>query len=204
MDMRQLIAFCVAVLLSGLVVSKCRKKKEEVRSFHTVGTVSGEHHIQIWVKDYGMIAVRLDADHAPITVTNFINLAKRGFYDGLTFHRVIDGFMIQGGDPNCDGTGGSEQRIKGEFSDNGVDNPLTHTRGALSMARSGDRNSASSQFFIVQRESAHLNGSYAVFGYVTDGMDVVDRICEETEIQNNDGTVAKENQPVIEKVTVVD
>ena len=126
---------------------------------------------------------------------------KQHFYDGLTFHRIIDGFMIQGGDPLGDGTGGSEETIKGEFSNNGVENPLKHTRGALSMARSQDYDSASSQFFIVQSESSHLDGDYAVFGYVYEGMDIVDQICKDTPVEDNNGTVKKENQPVIESIT---
>ena len=138
--------------------------------------LTGKHHVVIAVKDYGNISVELDADAAPITVTNFVTLAKSGFYDGLTFHRIISGFMIQGGDPLGDGTGGSDTKIKGEFSDNGVSNKLTHKRGAISMARSSSNNSASSQFFIVHKDSTYLDGKYACFGYVTDGMDVVDKI----------------------------
>lgn len=163
-----------------------------------------KHHVKINVKDYGTISVELDPTYAPITVENFLTLAESGFYDGLTFHRIIDGFMIQGGDPLGTGLGGSDTTIKGEFSSNGVENPLSHTRGAISMARSQDKDSASSQFFIVHQDSPHLDGDYAVFGYVTDGMDVVDKICEDTKVTDRNGTVAKENQPVIESVEVVD
>lgn len=163
-----------------------------------------KHHVKINVKDYGTISVELDPTYAPITVENFLSLAESGFYDGLTFHRIIDGFMIQGGDPLGTGLGGSDTTIKGEFSSNGVDNPLSHTRGAISMARSQDKNSASSQFFIVHQDSPHLDGDYAVFGYVTDGMDIVDKICEDTKVTDRNGTVAKENQPVIESIEVVD
>ncbi|MCQ5386803.1 peptidylprolyl isomerase [Hungatella hathewayi] len=163
-----------------------------------------KHHVKINVKDYGTISVELNPTYAPITVENFLSLAESGFYDGLTFHRIIDGFMIQGGDPLGTGLGGSDTTIKGEFSSNGVENPLSHTRGAISMARSQDKDSASSQFFIVHQDSPHLDGDYAVFGYVTDGMDVVDKICEDTKVTDRNGTVAKENQPVIESVEVVD
>ena len=156
------------------------------------------------MKDYGTIKVELDADAAPITVTNFVNLAKKGFYDGLTFHRIMSGFMIQGGDPRGDGTGGSDQTIKGEFSQNGVENNLLHTRGAISMARSRANDSASSQFFIVHEDSKHLDGSYAAFGYVTEGMDVVDRICEDAEPTDNNGTIPTEEQPVMTSVKVID
>lgn len=166
--------------------------------------LSGKHHVVIKVKDYGKIEVELDADTAPISVTNFVNLAKEGFYDGLTFHRIIDGFMIQGGDPSGNGTGGSDQTIKGEFSENGVENNISHVRGTISMARSSDNDSASSQFFIVQSDSTYLDGQYAGFGTVTSGMDIVDKICKDTPVTDTNGTVEKENQPVIEKITVKD
>lgn len=165
---------------------------------------AGMHHVTITVKDYGTISVELDGDKAPITVANFLKLAGDGFYDGLTFHRIISGFMIQGGDPLGTGLGGSDEEIKGEFASNGVENPLSHTRGAISMARSQMKDSASSQFFIVHEDSTFLDGEYACFGYVTDGMDVVDAICEAIQVEDNNGTVAKENQPVIESIVVVD
>ena len=127
----------------------------------------------------GIIKVELDAENAPITVENFEKLVKEGFYDGLTFHRVIKGFMIQGGDPKGNGTGGSSEKIRGEFSDNGVPNNILHERGVISMARSMDPNSASSQFFIMHQDAPHLDGSYAAFGHVVEGMDVVDEIANE-------------------------
>ena len=134
---------------------------------------------EIEVKDYGTIKVELDADTAPISVTNFVKLAQEHFYDGLTFHRIIDGFMIQGGDPEGTGRGGSDETIKGEFSENGVKNDISHERGVISMARSSDPDSASSQFFIVQSDSTYLDGQYAAFGHVTEGMDIVDQICKD-------------------------
>ncbi len=166
--------------------------------------LTGLHHVTIDVQDYGTISLELDADTAPISVTNFINLANEGFYDGLTFHRIISGFMIQGGDPNGNGTGGSEKTIKGEFSANGVENDISHVRGVISMARANDPDSGSSQFFIVHEDSTFLDGQYASFGHVTDGMDVVDAICEAVPVQDNNGTVAAADQPVITAVTVVD
>lgn len=166
--------------------------------------LSGKHHIKINMKDYGTIEVELDADQAPITVTNFVNLAKDGFYDGLTFWRIIDGFMMQGGDPRGNGTGGSGQEIKGEFSENGVENTLSHTRGAISMARSSLPDSASSQFFIMHQDGTALDGKYACFGYVTSGMEIVDEICENAVVIDGNGTVPSENQPVIESIEVVD
>lgn len=165
---------------------------------------TGKHHAKIVVKNYGTIALELDADVAPITVENFANLVNEGFYNGLTFHRIISGFMIQGGDPLGNGTGGSSKTIKGEFASNGVKNSISHVRGTISMARSSMPNSASSQFFIVHKDSTFLDGQYAAFGTVTSGMDVVDKICAETAVEDDNGTVEKNNQPVIEKITMID
>ena len=165
---------------------------------------SGKHHVAITVRDYGTITVELDADAAPITVQNFLDLAGSGFYDGLTFPRIMEGFMIQGGDPEGTGMGGSDKTIKGEFSANGVENPLSHTRGAISMARSSAMDSASSQFFIVQKDSTFLDKQYACFGYVTDGMDVVDAIAADAQPTDGNGTIPADQQPVIESVKVLD
>lgn len=122
------------------------------------------------------IKIELYPDKAPVTVANFEKLVKEGFYNGLTFHRVISGFMIQGGDPLGNGTGGSKEKIKGEFASNGVNNDLRHTRGVISMARSANPNSASSQFFIMHKDAPHLDGQYAAFGKVVEGMETVDEI----------------------------
>lgn len=122
------------------------------------------------------IRLELNPTAAPLTVANFVKLVREGFYDGLTFHRVIPGFMIQGGDPKGNGTGGAKDRIKGEFRQNGVDNPLRHVRGVISMARAYNPDSASSQFFIMHADAPHLDGSYAAFGHVVEGMDAVDEI----------------------------
>ncbi len=124
----------------------------------------------------GLIKIELDEQAAPITTANFKKLVKEGFYDGLTFHRIIPGFMIQGGDPNGNGTGGSKENIKGEFAANGINNPIKHKRGVISMARAMDPDSASSQFFIMHADAPHLDGQYAAFGHVVEGMDVVDEI----------------------------
>lgn len=166
--------------------------------------LTGKHYVEIQIKEKGTIYVELDADHAPITVTNFIQLVKEGFYDGLTFHRVVDGFMIQGGDPQGDGYGGSEVKITGEFPNNGIENPLKHTRGAISMARSMLPDSASSQFFIVHQDSPSLDGDYAAFGYVTEGMEIVDDICATATGQDFNGILPAENQPIIEHIVVVE
>ena len=187
------------VLLTVVSLVGCSSSKTTEKTKKTK-TLKGNYQVEIKIKDYGTIYAEIDAETAPITVTNLVNLCKNHIYDGLTFHRIIKDFMIQGGDPNGDGTGGSEETIKGEFSDNGVENPLKHTRGALSMARSQDNDSASSQFFIVQKTASHLDGQYAVFGYVYEGMDIVDKICDDVQVEDNNGTVAKENQPVIESI----
>ena len=144
-----------------------------------LAAAAGKHHVEITVKDYGTINVELDGDAAPITVANFLDLAGNGFYDGLTFHRIISGFMIQGGCPQGTGMGGPGYSIKGEFSQNGFKNDLKHTEGVLSMARSMMPNSAGSQFFIMHKDAPHLDGAYAAFGKVTEGMDVVNKIAEE-------------------------
>jgi peptidyl-prolyl cis-trans isomerase B (cyclophilin B) len=176
---------------------------------YSVPEISGKHHVEIEIKDYGTIKVELDADAAPITVDNFINLAQSGFYDGLTFHRIIDGFMMQGGDPEGTGMGGSDVDIKGEFTANGIENPLSHTRGAISMARNSySMDSASSQFFIVHSDdhTASLDGQYACFGYVTEGMEIVDAICEYSNsvVTDNNGSIEAADQPVITAVRVID
>ena len=166
-------------------------------------TPNADYYADIEIENYGTITVALDAAAAPITVENFVTLARSGFYDGLTFHRIMAGFMMQGGDPNGNGTGGSDANIKGEFSANGVDNPLSHTRGAISMARRSDSyDSASSQFFIVHQDSTGLDGNYAVFGYVTEGMEIVDQICTEAQPTDNNGTIPTNAQPVITTVTI--
>lgn len=162
----------------------------------------GNYLATIDIADYGVIELELYGSVAPLTVTNFVNLVNDGFYDGLTFHRIIDGFMIQGGDPLGTGMGGSENTIVGEFAANGVDNTLSHKRGVISMARSQDYNSASSQFFIVHEDSTFLDGQYAAFGEVVSGMDVVDAICDSVTVEDDNGTVLKENQPVISSITV--
>ena len=159
--------------------------------------------IKITVKNYGVIKLKLDSSQAPITVANFVKLVKSGFYDGLTFHRIMKGFMIQGGDPLGTGMGGADETIKGEFSSNGVQNNISHTRGTISMARSSDPNSASSQFFICDADSTFLDGEYAAFGKVTKGLDVIDKIASDAQPTDGNGTIAKEQQPVIKKIEVI-
>lgn len=190
-----IIVIIILLLVINILVNN-KKEKNDMKDLLT-----GKHYVEMKVKDYGTIELELDSDVAPITVTNFINLVNSKFYDGLTFHRIIDGFMIQGGDPLGNGTGGSSKTIKGEFSENGVKNSISHVRGVISMARSSDYNSASSQFFIVQKDTTSLDGQYAAFGKVISGMDVVDKIAK-VKVEDDNGTVSKENQPVIESVRV--
>lgn len=182
----------------GLTIKNPTKK---VKVSGLKDLLTGYYDCEIKVKNYGSIKLKLDANIAPITVSNFVGLANDGFYNGLTFHRIIKGFMIQGGDPNGDGTGGSKQTIKGEFSANGVDNPLKHTRGVISMARSQLYDSASSQFFIMHEDTSSLDGQYAAFGCAYSGMDIVDKICDDVKTEDSNGTVSKKNQPVIESIT---
>lgn len=161
------------------------------------------YYADIQIEEFGTVTVELDQLAAPITAANFVELAESGFYDGLTFHRILGNYLMQGGDPNADGTGGSDNPIRGEFAENGYENPLSHTRGAISMARrSNDYDSASSQFFIVQQDYPLWNGSYAVFGYVTEGMDVVDEICNNVKPMDGTGLVDSDSQPVIETITI--
>lgn len=164
--------------------------------------LSGVHHADIVIKDVGTITVELDADIAPISVTNFMYLAQCGFYKNLTFHRIIDGFMMQGGMPNA--LSQSVTPIKGEFMANGVENNISHVRGTISMARSQVNNSATSQFFIVHQDSLWLDGQYAGFGHVTSGIEYVDTVCNNTPVIDDNGSVAPDNQPIIEDVIVID
>lgn len=201
--MKKLFKFSMVMLLALTLAGCGNKDDDNDKKTASTDLLSGNYRVEIDVKDYGIIKVELQADEAPITVTNFVKLVKEGFYDGLTFHRIIDGFMIQGGDPKGNGTGGSDETIKGEFSSNGVENPLKHTRGAISMARSQDNDSASSQFFIVHQTTSSLDGNYAVFGYVYEGMDVVDKIATTVQVTDTNGTVASENQPVITSIKML-
>ena len=165
----------------------------------------GIHHAEIEVADYGTIKLELDGDTAPVTVQNFMDLANAGFYDGLTFHRIMDGFMIQGGDPTGTGAGGSDQNIVGEFAVNRYENNISHVKGVISMARRGDdMNSASSQFFITVADADFLDGQYAAFGHVTEGQDVADKIASDAKPLDDNGTIAPEDQPVITTVRIID
>ena len=168
--------------------------KETTEDYEVDFTVT--HIAEINIKHYGTITVALAGEVAPITVNNFVDLAEKGFYEGLTFHRIIEGFMMQGG------AGQGAETIKGEFAINGYDNNIKHERGVISMARANSYDSGSSQFFIMHQDSPHLNGSYAAFGKVIDGIEIVDKICTEARPTDNNGTIPDASQPVIESIKI--
>ena len=196
--MKRFISVCIITLMAVFCLAGCGS------SGGSAADPIGIHHAVIEIQDYGTIELELDGDTAPITVQNFMDLANAGFYDGLTFHRIMDGFMIQGGDPNGDGTGGSDKTIKGEFESNGIKNDISHEKGVISMARSQDPDSASSQFFIVVADSDFLDGEYAAFGHVTSGQEVADKIAKDAKPLDDNGTIAPEDQPVIKTVKITD
>lgn len=233
--MKKIISLVLVAVLICFCLASCGEKGSNYTSKlteydnQTTQAPSTEYHsvefesngsgtfpkVKITVKDYGEINLTLNDEQAPITVANFVKLVKEGFYDGLTFHRIIQGFMIQGGDPLGNGTGGSDEEIKGEFAANGVANNISHKRGVISMARSGTdsddpeiieacNNSASSQFFICDADSIFLDGEYAAFGVVTSGMDVVDKIAADAIPADGNGTILASDQPVIEKIEIVE
>lgn len=196
--------FSILSLFFMLFLTACNiNPNENNPNFDSSNYLSGTHYAQMEIKDYGTIILALDADSAPATVTNFVNLVQEGFYDGLTFHRIINGFMIQGGDPKGNGTGGATYTIPGEFSQNDYHNPISHVRGTISMARAQKYDSASSQFFIVHEDSTRLDGSYAGFGTVISGMEIVDAICTNVIPEDANGTVLPENQPVITSISIL-
>ena len=226
------IVICALILVIAVVIVVTRKDNDDDKDKSEAAkmnngysyidvevsddeSLSGKYYAEIKVAEYGDIVVVLDADTAPISVTNFVKLVGEGFYDNLTFHRIIKGFMIQGGDPKHNGTGGSDETIVGEFKTNGIDNDISHKRGILSMARSMENNSGSSQFFICHDDSPHLDGNYAGFGWVYGAngedevafetyMEVVDNICEEVPVTDNNGTVEFKNQPVITSIKMIE
>ena len=192
----------VLMLVLALMLAGC-SKTEKAEEKAAVDPAAPHPVVTIEMKDRGTIKVELYPEHAPNTVANFVTLVQEGFYDGLTFHRIMTGFMIQGGCPEGTGFGGSGTEIKGEFSANGVDNTISHVRGVISMARSTPYDSASSQFFIVHQDSTFLDGQYAGFGRVTEGMEGVDAICSSVP-QGENGAVAAADQPVITSITIVE
>ena len=178
------LALCTAGVLACAILTACGDKGDSSSQTSAADTDK-------------KFVITLYANDAPITCENFEKLVKEKFYDGLTFHRVVDGFMAQGGDPNGDGTGGSKETIKGEFSANGVENSLSHTRGVVSMARANDMDSASSQFFICYTDCSFLDQQYAAFGEVTEGMDTVDSFLQVSRSMGTDGAVSSPDVPIV-------
>ncbi len=208
------ITIAVVALIAGVIccVAFCgedepdRAKREYTPPYSNAEDVT--HYATIDVDGYGEIKLALCGNIAPVTVANFEKLANEGFYDGLTFHRIMENFMMQGGCPKGNGTGGkedaegNEMNIKGEFAANGHANSISHLRGVISMARSDPYDSASSQFFIVHEDSDFLDGKYAAFGYVVEGMHVVDFVCEDSNPTDNNGTISRADQPKINSIRV--
>ena len=192
------ICLLLIFVLSVSLMFACSKNQDS-------GLAEESYKIEIEIENYGTITAVLDAKTAPITVENFINNVKSGFYNGLTFHRIIKGFMMQGGDQNGDGINNEgTPTIKGEFAYNGVENNISHTRGTLSMARSADYDSASTQFFIMHEDYTSLDNQYAAFGRVVKGIEVVDAICNNSITEDNNGTVLERNRPVIKEIRIVE
>ncbi|MBR5430746.1 MAG: peptidylprolyl isomerase [Firmicutes bacterium] len=195
---------CILLMFMALLPALCACGGQQEEAAPADAASQSVRHAEITVRDYGTIKLELYEDIAPITVANFVKLAQDGFYDGLTFHRIMDGFMIQGGDPEGTGYGGSDETIKGEFAANGVENDLSHVKGVISMARGNNPDSASSQFFITVADSTFLDGKYAAFGRVTEGMEVAEKIAADAKPIDNNGTIPADQQPVIESIVITD
>ena len=209
--MKKFLAVLICAFMVCTLITACGDKTEKTPENTAAPEASADITqkeenkimVEITMKDGGKMQLELYPDVAPATVENFVKLVNDGFYDGLTFHRIIKGFMIQGGDPEGTGMGGSKDTIKGEFKQNGVQNDLKHTRGVISMARSQNPNSASSQFFIMHDDAPYLDGQYAAFGKMVSGFEELDKRAE-TPVQDGNGTVAKGDQPQIETIKIID
>ncbi len=219
-NLKKILALVLVVVLCFGMLAGCGSKKEEeeemsveevlnlyfgeLKTYSDDELLTGLHHVEMDIEGKGTLKIELNADEAPISVTNFIELAESGFYEGITFHRILPGSLIQGGSPSGDGLSDKSFRIKGEFKNNGVENNLSHTRGTISMARASVADSGSTQFFIMMEDQPLYDGEYAAFGHVTSGMEIVDDLCMNTPVQDDNGTVAAEDQPVITAVRVID
>ena len=209
--MKKFLAVLICAFMFCTLITACGDKTEKTPENTAAPEASADITqkeenkimVEITMKDGGKMQLELYPDVAPATVENFVKLVNDGFYDGLTFHRIIKGFMIQGGDPEGTGMGGSKDTIKGEFKQNGFQNDLKHTRGVISMARSQNPNSASSQFFIMHDDAPYLDGQYAAFGKMVSGFEELDKLAE-TPVQDGNGTVAKGDQPQIETIKIID
>ena len=194
--MKKSLYLILLVVFSTLFLVACSNKPKEAKGM--------TNKVAIDINNYGVIEVELYENVAPITVANFKDLVSKKFYDGLSLHRIMKGFMIQGGDPLGNGTGGSDNNIVGEFAANGIQNNLSHKRGVISMARSNNPNSASSQFFIMHQDGDFLDGNYAAFGMTTKGIEVVDKICDKVEVVDDNGTVKEGQKPIINRIYFID
>lgn len=201
-----IILICLVLLVS---TTSCGKKENNSNNninnnSSKLDVYAGAKKVNIEIENYGTISLELYPNLAPRTVENFISLVNMKFYDGLTFHRIMDGFMMQGGNAYGTEKESLAKNIIGEFEENGYSNSLSHTKGVISMARANDPNSASSQFFIVDEDSTFLDGKYASFGKVINGIEIVDKICKEAVVIDDNGTVPEKNQPVIKRIYMVD
>lgn len=206
---RKIFVLFMALILALGLMTACGSNEEaadtEASADQNVQEETSEEalplrHVEMTIKDYGTVKLELDPNEAPLSVENFISLAESGFYDGLKFHRIIDGFMIQGGANESV----QLEPIEGEFSSNGHENNISHVEGVISMARTPDPNSATSQFFITVADSTFLDGDYAAFGRVTEGLDICKQVAKDAKPIDNNGTIIEEEQPVIESVKVID
>ena len=199
--------FTAAILLTTAIFAfgGCVKYTSTRQVTASGEDLTGLHHVEIEIEGYGTIAAELDADAAPKSVTRFVSAAEDGFYNGKKFHRIIEGFMMQGGAMKTKDEASKYPAIYGEFSSNGFNNPIKHERGVLSMARTDKPNSATTQFFIVHQDYPSLDGNYAAFGHVTSGIEIVDKICDANNIpEGANGAIAEDDQPVIKEVRVID
>ena len=196
------IVALLAVLTVALVNADWSEILKKTGDGATLETAKATHYVTIEIENYGTLKGELYGKTTPYAVDQFVTLAQSGFYEGLTFHRIIEGFMMQGGAPNADSP--KVEPIVGEFAENGIENNLLHLPGVLSMARTNDPDSATSQFFIMHKEYPSLDGKYAAFGRITEGLDIVDKICTEIENTDGNGGVAAADQPVIKSITVTE
>ena len=201
-DFRRITALLIVLVMALMLFTACGGTAEQGDTEDAGSSEEAADLVkaEISIRDYGTVELELDPNEAPITVQNFVDLAQSGFYDGLKFHRIMDGFMIQGG--------GNEavdlEPIPGEFSANGVENNISHQEGVISMARTQDPDSATSQFFITVADDTFLDGQYAAFGYVTEGLDICKKIAQDADPIDDNGTIPEEEQPVIEYIKIID
>lgn len=216
--MKKFIAVALSVLIFVMLFAACGKKQaadiaefiknldfeEREYTFNDGELLEGIHYVKMDVEKIGSMIIEIDADAAPISATNFLRLAQCGFYDGLTFHRIISGFMAQGGDGSGSALADKAVKIKGEFAANGYNNPISHIRGVISMARTSDPDSATSQFFIMHEDNIQsLDGQYAAFGRVIAGIEVVDEMCKNADPYAYNGILLEKDRPVINSVTIL-